>query len=211
MKGFYFDTLGPSHLGEFAQDIIFLAPSKQSDRVNVFIAKELKFQGDKIHGDHVTFITNQQKDKGRESDVLLVENMGTTEMTTQEFSEILERDTLNLKPDHMKMSYLLIALKEPREDKQRVVTEIMKRISVGMSVFTFTLMGLAFGLSIGRYPSGMRVVYVMLLAAFYLVSFFVGKEFNESITTSAVCYFLPHAVIILVSCVMLYRISRGKE
>jgi lipopolysaccharide export system permease protein len=211
MKGFYFDTLGASHLGEFAQDIILLAPSNQSERVNVLIAKELKFQGDKIFGDHVTLISDRQSDTAEGSTGLLVENMAQTEMTTQEFSDLLERSTLNIKPDHLKMSYLLIALKEPREDRARVITEIMRRISVGISVFTFTLMGLAFGISIGRHRSGMRILYVVLLASFYLVSFFVAKEFDQSILISSIFYFLPHIVITILSCVMLYRVSIGRE
>ena len=211
MKGFYFDTLGPSHLGDFVQDIILLAPNKQSDRVNVLIAKELKFQGDKILGKHVTLISDKHDEEGELSKGLLIENMGTTEMTTQEFSDLLERSTLNIKPDHMKMSYLLIGLSEPREDKPRVITEIMRRISVGISVFTFTLMGLAFGITIGRFQSGMRVVYAILLAAFYLISFFVAKEFSDSILISSICYFFPHILITTISCVMLYRVSRGRE
>lgn len=205
MKGFYFDTLGSSHLGEFAKDIVFLSPSKQSDRVNIVIAKELKFEGDKIHGDHVTFIT------GNDSHGLFVENMGTTEMSTKEFSDMLDSDTVNIKPDHMKMSHLLIARSEPHEESARIATEMMKRISVGLSVFTFTLMGLAFGITIGRYRPGMRTIYVIILASFYLISFFVAKEFNDSIPISTIFYFTPHLLIIALSCTMLHRVSVGRE
>ncbi len=211
MKGFYFDTLGPSKMGEFAQDIVFFTPSRHSQRMNVMLAREFKMNGERLEGRGVTLITNQKQKKPANSETVMVENMATTEIGTGEFSDLLEKNVWSLKPDHMKLSYLLAGLQTKEDNRNQIISEVMKRLSVALSVFTFTLMGLAFGTTIGRRHSPLRIIYVILLAAVYMIAFFIARSIDGPPLVSALLYFAPLAFIILLSLRLLYRVSHGVE
>lgn len=90
----------------------------------------------------------------------------------------------------------------------RSILEIFRRFSVGISVFTFTLMGLAFGMNVGRTPQKWGVLIVMALSALYLTSFFFAKGMN-SIPLGISLYVGPHFIMIGLSILALKQISRG--
>jgi lipopolysaccharide export system permease protein len=80
-----------------------------------------------------------------------------------------------------------------------------------LAAVTFTLMGASFGISINRRHSIKGIVYVIALAAFFLVAYYVAKAVDHSLMISPVFYLIPHLVMIGLSMRMLNRISQGIE
>lgn len=230
IKGLYFDALGSSHVGEFAQDIIFLSPNKQSDRLTLMAAKRIDVKQSIFSGDYITLLTSQQSKDG-EADHLVVENMQRSTTTIEDFSEMMEKGILVVNHDHLSLPKLLVRkneaylamnaliasqapsdqIKEARHYYYRAISEIIRRISVGLAVFSFTLMGLSFGINISRSRSSRRVLIVIAFAALYLMAFFIAKSFDHSIAAAASFSLLPHVLIFVASLWMLRRVSRGVE
>jgi lipopolysaccharide export system permease protein len=98
-----------------------------------------------------------------------------------------------------------------QRNMNRCYSEIVRRISVAMAMFTFTLMGTAFGVSISRNRSSRGVVVVICLAAVYLIAYFVAKGSDHLLTTSILLYTLPHLLIIGLSIWALKRVTKGIE
>lgn len=236
MKGFYFDTLGTSRLGEFAQDIIFLSPNKHSDRLTLMIAKRLDVSPELLSGDYVTFVTSREpkaKDTGGESEEeeLIVENMLSSKTLIHDFSQLLEKKIWSVNNDHLQFKQLLIRKDETKEIMQsliqqkakaeeikqarygyyRTLSEMIRRFSASFSVFSFTLLGLAFGIRISRNKSNLSLFYVVFFASLYLISFFAANSFDQAIISASLLYFIPHVLICAASLWTLRKISRGVE
>lgn len=228
IKGLYFDALGSSKLGETAEDAVFAYPEKKSGRIALLVAKKLSLDEDSFHGVDVTLIGSISSKSETEPDSLFVENIGDYSLPLQDFSLLMENKTWSLSLDYLKMPLLLIKkeqeeqilreLQEAEETSQakakerdinRIEMEVMRRISVGIAAFTFTLLGLAFGIRISRGGSVKNLVYVVCLAALFLVCYFTAKGSDHKAGTAIALYTLPHGLIILFSFIRIHRLEGG--
>jgi lipopolysaccharide export system permease protein len=87
----------------------------------------------------------------------------------------------------------------------------VRRLSLALSIVTFTLLGAAFGCSLGRMHKRRRFVYVVLLAGLFLVCYLAAKGLDEKPLTAICLYLSPHAVLIVASIKRLMDIQRGVE
>ncbi len=218
VKGGYFDTLGPSRMGESASQAVLAMPNSNTGRMVLLLADEFIAEQDVLHGKGLSLITSVEPQR------LIIENVGENYTSSKDFSQIIQQNVWDLSNDHLKMSHLLAKLQEEKallalsNDKKNIqreinrsYTEIIRRLSVAAAAFTFTLMGASFGISISRHPSARPLFYVMLLAAFYLTAFFSAKAIDHLFEASTLLYTVPHLIIVLLSILYLSRISKGIE
>lgn len=92
-----------------------------------------------------------------------------------------------------------------------IYTEIARRLSAGIAPFSLTLLGLAFGIGIGRLKTKFSLAFPVGLAALYLICFFAAKSLNTQVGLAYGLYLVPHALIIFVSLRKIDSISHGKE
>jgi lipopolysaccharide export system permease protein len=231
MKGYYLDSLGPSRMGEYATDVILALPSKHQQRLNLFIAKKVSSTHSTFNGQTVTLI-NSSKNKNEEGfDDLLIENIENTVNQVKDFSQILQKKVWTINNDYLQLPLLLIRAQEQRTALQegkankigkseikrlrgqlnRSLSEITKRLSIAFAVFTFTLMGTAFGISISRQHRRLSLYLAIALTTLYLVSFFLARGVEHNLALANLFYFLPHAIILVASLYVLSRAARGIE
>ncbi|MEI8365326.1 MAG: LptF/LptG family permease [Parachlamydiaceae bacterium] len=231
MKGLYFDTLGASKLGEFAADIILLAPGARNDRLSLLVAKRIDVTPDSFSGTHVTLLTSRPSKENSEDEHLVIENLTTSLTSIEDFSRLLDKKIWQVNNDHLPLTQLLVRkeetgrqlqeaialnippaeIREVRHNYIRTVTEIIRRFSVAMAVFTFTLMGLSFGISISRIHSNFKLVCIIGLSALYLIAFFIAKSFDQALIAATTLYLIPHILICISSLWVLRRVSQGVE
>lgn len=230
MKGFYFDAFGPSKVGEFADDIIFATPNKHGDRINLVVAKRVSTNPDQFESRDLTMLTSRDT-KNIDAEDVLIENIGNASSSIEDFAGILEKKIWKINNDHLRLPLLLArmdekkaqyqktikenapaaAIKEAKHEYYKTITELFRRISVGASVFAFTLMGLCFGINISRNRSSKGLIWIVLLGSLYLVSFFVGKNFDHALLFSILFSIVPLFMMILPSFWVLSKASRGIE
>lgn len=206
-KGFYFDAMGGARIGERAQDVVLALPNNHGDRLNLLFAKDLKASSETVTVNRMTLISSI------DSDQFMIENIGDTQASIEDFSQIIQKDVWKIKNDHLRLSLLLTRLQEEKTSIEinRCYTELIRRFSVAIAAFTFTLMGASFGISISRYRSHRRIFTVIGLASLYLICYFVAKGMDHQFVASTLLYLMPHVFIITLSIWTLNRISRGKE
>jgi lipopolysaccharide export system permease protein len=231
LQGLYFDTLGSSRAGESASDIVFAMPNKNNNRLNLMIAKTLQATPKTFSGHDITLISSMHSDdSGDDFDHLVLENIEHMTTSIKDFSQMVQKKSWKLNDDHLRMSLLLVRLQESKlalahaqqtnassgelqllhRSIARSYSEIMRRISVALAIFTFTLMGAAFGISISRNQNNRGLYFVIGLATLYLISFFAAKGIDR-ISISALLYLLPHLIIISLSVWTLKRVTKGVE
>ena len=173
----------------------------------------------------------------------MIENIGEARTSIQDFAQMLQKKVWTVNNDHLRLSLLMVRLKDEKLELQkaqergdpislqkpiqrcinRCYTEIFRRVSVAMAVFTFTLMGCAFGISInrfrskrGRSPRGS--VFALWLASFKIpfLSFFIifFRSNNASALSVEDIYLyclviLPPLLTILLLLLLLFSIARG--
>ena len=212
LKGFHFDTLGSSKVGESAEKIILAMPNK-GNRLSLLIANRLQATPFSFSGKNISFITSLDKGQQQDVDSLLIENIGNSVSSIQDFSQLLQQKVWSISYDHLSLPFLMIKLQSEKDSTAiaKIYIEIVRRISTALATFTFTLMGLAFGMSIGRNHSNKSLFYVIGLATVYLIAFFTAKGLDKNLFASTLLYLLPHFFIIIASLRMIHRISRGIE
>lgn len=233
VKGFYFDTLGASLLGEFAQDVLFLSPSKHGGRLHLMVAKQLKSSSDKFVSEKMTLLTARYNPKDN-TETLVLENINESHVAIRDFAQQMldNGSTSAIENQNLVFSSLVIAIEEARENLNQVLSnpsaskvqlkqayaafysiiiEMIRRISIGLSVLTFTLLGLAFSISISRNQSNRNLFFIAMLGTFAMMSFFIANGLSQALLLATLFYLLPHVVIWVAAFWMLRRISHGIE
>ena len=216
MKGIFFDALGTTKMGELASDALIAFPGKKGERIHLFLAKKLEAKDEAFIGENLTLITPLEEDK------ILVENIGHTHSKSHDFSDLLQKKVWSLNDDHLGFKSLLLrlnelnhqpegAMKKLAKTRSRLLSEMTRRLSLGFAPFTFTLIGLSFGLSIGRTHTRRGLLWVTALAAFFLITFFLAKGIDDNREASLLLYTLPHAILIAAGLYNLRQINLGKE
>jgi lipopolysaccharide export system permease protein len=231
LKGFYFEALGSSVVGESASDTILAFPNKHYGRLNLMVARDLKATPTLFDGQHVTLLTSTPTISNDGFDHLLIENMQSSVTLVEDFSDLLQKKVWTINNDYLQMPLLLARIKdqqvqltkaiENRENKTQIkvlltdlnrsYSEVTKRISIALAVFSFTLMGSAFGISISRQKNYTPLYLAIGLSTAYLIAFFIAKGVEHQRVLADLLYLLPHAAIVATSIVVLNRISRGIE
>lgn len=230
-KGYFFDTLGDTHAGESASGVLLATPNKDGDRINLMIAEQLTATADTFSGGEVSIITSVQGSSQNEDNQLIIENVKETTTSIEDFTKMVEKKVWSLNNDHLSLPFLLVRLNSdwnrvstlknqnaPQHERKhalrnchRCISELLKRISVGLAPFTFTLMGATFALSISRQKSKRSFFVLVILSALYLVSFFAAQSFSHQLPLSTALYFVPHIFIVSLSLWSLSRTSQGYE
>lgn len=230
LKGIYFDALGPSRVGESASDIILCIPNTHQERLNLLFAKNLKSSPNIFIGQGVTFISTMDS-KQKSFDHLLIENVEELVSSTEDFAQLLQKKVWTVNNDYLKLSLLSIRIEEQQQTLQqarqnnrkaeeikqlddqlnRSYVEVIRRISIAGSVFSFTLMGAAFGITISRKKKNYLLTVPIILTVLYLISYFIAKGVDQNLFVAYPLFIGPHVIIVISSIFMLTRISKGRE
>lgn len=224
LKGIHFFPLGPSKIGEYANDAVVAVSNQQNTRLHLMLAKTIEAESEELICEQMTLITNMGG--GDEKyDQLLIENVAKATTPSTAFSILLQNNPLSQSQRNERLQFhaLLRQLKQEKEaysaskskDLRRLMnrslSEIARRFSSGFSVLTFTFMGLAFGATISRQPSRRNMAAALLLLAIYLVTQLMAKEIKDRFIFSLCLYAIPHLLILLLSYWTINRIARGIE
>lgn len=218
MKGIYFDTLGPSKMGEEAFDVIVAIPNKPGERMNLMIAKMLKANIEQFMGNNVSLITSLKSKNESDFDSFLIENNHNVSSRIDDFSSIVQRKVWKVSDEHLNFKNLLVKIGEvkvsrldPKQEKKelsKIYSEIAKRISLGFAPLIFTLLGLSFGVEIGRRKSASGLIWVTGLTALYMVTFFLGKGISDHPEATLLLYLAPPVIIVFAS---LFRLNLAQK
>ena len=212
----YVDIKHLSENKEVATDSMFAIYDKSRSRINLISADELRLSNDVIKGKHVGTLSSFPSSKSDDYDQLLIENQDSITTTADGLSLLIKESTWRFSPDHLRLPLLLInisKLKEAGSLKRldQCYGDIARRFSIGLSVFTFTLMGTAFGIEISRNKKKKGIISVIGLATLFLVCLFTGKNISQNFILATSIYLIPHCIIILASTWTIRRVTQGKE
>jgi lipopolysaccharide export system permease protein len=178
--------------------------------LSLCLVKKVKMEEGNLKGKGVSVISTVP---GSNADHLVIENQEVMTSPASEFARLLRNKGWKIANDHLKLSLLRVREQSLREEGGEKLakchSEMARRASLGIAAFTFTLMGLSFGMEIGRNRTKRGILSVLFLAGLTLITFFVGKELDHLFWIAASLFLLPHALIAAASIWNLSRVSRG--
>lgn len=226
IKGAYIDI---DHLSEDktrAKDVIFAMYDSSRARINMLTAKELILKDHNIRGKNIGIISTFSSHHANDFDQLLIENQDNIATTADGFSVLIKKGSWRINPDHLRFTWLLINIGKyqnmqysndqaqanyAKRQLQNYYSDIARRISLGLAVFTFTLMGTAFGIEVSRNRSKKGIIWVIALATLFLACFFSSKNAENNFPLAATIYLAPHVLIVAACVWTLKRVTKGQE
>lgn len=215
--------------GELAEDVVLAVHQPGLDRINLMVASELEVDEGVLSGRQITLISSLKTGEHDEFDHLLLENQEQMEIPATAFSSLIKRAGWNLDADHLKLRLLLVQIRELHKqfvkaktegesgwridqlvvDIRKGYTELFKRISISLAVFSFTLLGCAFGIQVGRFRRQRGLIVVILLSTLFLACYSLTKSYLHQVGIAAALLFAPQVAILLLSIWTLKRVTRG--
>lgn len=198
--------------GKSAKDVILVMRNASNERLGIMLAKELILDQDNLRGKQVSFISLIDSKIEQNFDHLLIENQEEMISKAADLSHFLHPGEISPGEDALNFRFLLLKEKlHPEKSWRRIHQEIAMRLTLGIAPFTFTLLGIAFGMDIGRSRTKKGILWASLLAVVYLSFFVVAKSMKHAHLPSVVCYLVGHPILFLFSLKALRRASRGAE
>lgn len=188
---------------ETTKDLTLIVHHDKNERLSLFSAKKLRIAGDQLLGDDLAIVSYLHSPEGADS--LILENQSAMSTSAPLLSTALKKNRPRLDLNALSLRMLRCS---PKIKPARI--EMLRRISLSLAAFSFTLLGATFGIEEGRTPSRKNLLFGLLLALTILMSYLLGKELKHSLSLSLLAFFLPHPFSWACSFFHLYRISRGR-
>jgi len=218
-RGVKLDMKGSLISDKYAQDMIL---AMNTGSLSLILAKKVASNNNTLHGEDTTLITTRPNG-------LLIENTKENATSLAEVALVANKHRMWKAGNDLLSLPLLLAkrseLEEAVEAKlikeqspksklrkiRRIDAEIVRRLSLALSIVTFTLLGIAYGATVGRMNKTKRLLWVTLLTGLFLVSYLAAKGLEEKPFTAIILYTVPHIVIVIASVRRLLNIQRGVE
>lgn len=225
----YFVDMQIEERGKSASNLFFIAPDRGDHHLNLISIKKIQVKKDQIYAPAVSVVTHIPSNESEKLDHLAIENEKNLRTSASDLSKLIKNSHFHLYSHHCSMPFLLIRLQKAADELKHAkasndygrvkdlkkkmsqdFSEIAKRFSIGICVFTFTLLGISYSIEIGRNRTRKNFLIMVSLAIFSLICLFTGKIFKNPIATSTI-YLIPHVLIIVASMIELRKVARGIE
>ncbi|NGX39400.1 MAG: hypothetical protein KR126chlam1_00727 [Chlamydiae bacterium] len=201
--------------GEYAEDVIIIARTISNQRLGMMLAKKLSLHDQNLNGSQVSFISTIDPKDPDHFDHLVIENQEELVTKSDQVTQYLRTSDWNFNYDYLNLRMLQAKNASERQEGEgmhpKVVSELARRLSLGLAAFTFTLLGIAFGIQISRDRKTKGILWATGLAVLFLISFIAAKSIKHDLMAQTLCYLVPHSILILLSLWSLRKVSRGYE
>lgn len=214
LKDTYVD-LGSLKSGRTAKNLLMVQRNLSHERLGLILAKELSVEGDELIGKEVALISSMapKLPPGTPEgfDHLVIENQMLMRTKASEILQYLRSADWNFGEDYLSLRLLRAKERLQPSLSSHAAQEIARRLTLGIAPFTFTLIGLGFGMEIGRRRKLKPILWAIGLAGFYLIAFISARSMKHSPLPSILCYLLPHLFIVLICIGALRKTAKGVE
>lgn len=213
LKNSYID-MEKLELGKDVKHLIFA--TKHQDRLSLVMAKHLHLDGDNLSGERLSYITTLPSKLDGEDDHLIIENEQRVLTPAPTISSILHQSKEKPGSDHIPFKKLLRKIKTtPQSEKKalaRAKYEVSRRLFFPLATLVFPVLGISYGMYIGRFSKSKRVLIALLLASLCFISFLAAKSLYSYPWLSFAFYVaIPHPLLLMVSLISERKLVRGVE
>lgn len=225
MQGVFCETLGALRHGEFASDVLFAIPDRSNNRISLLLAKTIRGAKNSIEVEQMSLLQSFPVDQ--DFDKLVIENIAYLDTPFEAFTPALQQKTWTVHPDHLRLELLhyhieklkalisqsvnSLEINTYKKQLDQSYSELVRRFSISLALFTFTLLGITFGIHNSRSILKGKITLLSIAAGGTLLCYFLAKSLDDKIIPSSLLYTLPQILLILFSSFKLNQLSKGRE
>ncbi len=204
-----FIDLGLSENEKIAKNVLFIAKNKSTDHLSLLSAKEFSLNKKILTGSDVALISYIDSKEKNDFDTLIIENQAKMSTFAPSISKLMKKNPFRLNPSSLSFRLLLARAKFKNERFSITFNEISRRVSLGLTAFSFTFIGLTFGIEISRVSSKKGIFFAFFFSALIMLLYLIGKNMKNSAFLSFSTLILPHILLFLLGCKVLKNRSKG--
>jgi len=190
-----------------AKDLICIFNNGANQNLNLLSAKKLYIEDDKLLGSNLSIISYRNIED--RFDTLVLENQANMSTAAPMLSNALKKHRSHLDIGALNLKMLQIKAKDGTKPKRAVTAEVLRRASLSLAVFTFTLIGSIFSIEEGRKIKKQNLFIALFLTLLILTSYILGQKAKGNLIISCALFLTPHLLGWIASAVQLKRISKG--
>jgi lipopolysaccharide export system permease protein len=196
--------------GKSARDVVLIAHNESNKRLTLLQARQLSVHGEELLGQDVAIISHLDS-PNEEFDPLIIENQASMSTAAPILSQFLKKSQPRLEANALPLRMLILRSElETNKIASSALVEILRRFSLSLAVFSFTLLGCAFGIENTRTASIRNLMMTLALTLTVLISYLMGKELKFLPILATCAFLLPHPLIWISSIHQLHKIARGR-
>ncbi len=215
---------------EALNDFILAFQNHNTNQIHLIVSPKLQSTETSLQGQNLSIIFSMDSQNRNLYDHFYLENIAHLTSPVHELWNLLNKKIWRLGNDDMTTAFLRYRIMELKKEIQlaqhkknlsnslrslnrllkKCYIDLFRRISLAFAIFTFTLMGMCFGMDIGRYKTKKGIFSVIALASIYLACFFAAKEMRH-LPIAFLLYTTPHLLIMILSFSTLNRLNKGIE
>jgi lipopolysaccharide export system permease protein len=210
---------GNSKSGSSCKNVLIAFRKQKDKRITLFVSKEITAINKDFISKNSAFISSIPS-KNSNYDHLILENQKEIKTSTSDFTQLFGKNPFRIHPDYLNTRLLLskihqdnafIDTKESKQSLNKYKSELAIRLQAGISPLFSTILGLSFGLQIGRKNTKKNMLYICLITFIYFMCFFLTKSFDENFPVAIILLIFPIFLISLASFFAFRRIIKGYD
>lgn len=197
---------------QHVKDLVLVMYQPDQERLGAIFASDLKLKDGDLKGKNVSVVGSLSSPDG--FDHLVIENEQRMVMPSTDLALMLHRSKFKQTYDSLSLKAMLKRAKSElhlAKNRHRFQFELIRRTSFGIAPLSFTFVGAAFGIQIGRRRNKRALFLAAGLAALMLTSILVGKSFESMPWMAGVCYLAIHPVAALTAWKYKMNKEQGRE
>ncbi len=195
--------------GQVARDFILVSHNQSSNRLSLIASRKLTMKNEQLEGKDVAIISHLKGENDSAFDPLIIENEAWMSTDASALSSSLKKHRPKIDPSALEFPMLRIQSNEGGKIGKKAFVEMLRRMSLSLSVFSFTLLGCSFGIEQGRNPSKKNLFKALGFTLILMLSYLLGKEFKGNPLLASAILFSPHPIIWMGSFLKIRQVAKG--
>lgn len=194
-----------------AKNLIFVAKDNKQGSLSLTVAEKLSLEKGLLKIKNLATLSSLSRKNVSDFDDILLENLEESTLEATQISDFLQKPLTSLTFEHLTTKNCLTKKRLDHSLKSSVQAdlEIYRRIFALLSPLTFLVIGLSFGVSVGRNPSKRNLYMLISLIIFILIFFMAGKSIKTKPLLSFSCFMIPQVFAVSFSLYKLKKTLKG--
>ncbi len=199
----------------YANDLLFISYNHSNHRLHLFTCKNLVVDKESLLGKNISTISYFDQNNQTVFDPLIIENQEQMSARADLLSQMIKTQKTTSNPYHLPWAQLFEKRRIQKEASlssrfESIYAEIFRRMALGVSVFTFTFMGIVFAINPGRSQNNQKLIILSSMVLLLLISFVFGKALKYYAISAFFTYFVPQALCLYISYYYFKRLHEGR-
>ncbi len=195
--------------GKMADNFIMIAHNESNNRLSLILADNLWIEKGELLGKNMAILSHLEGEGKENFDPLVIENQSFMSTHAPLLSQAIKKNRPHLDASSLSFRHLQVQKKGKTKQGGSAQIEILRRYSLSGSVFSFTLLGCAFGIEAGRRPKKRGLIIALALTLLVLVSYVLGKSLKDNPLLATITLLAPHPFLWFASIYKFSTFSRG--